>query len=549
KCDECGKAFFSSESLEQHKRDKHASFECRYCSRAFVSIEARDQHVGAIHPTLPCHEYSKKFRSPSALGEHQWDEHSSFKCSFCDLEFGSSVMRDGHEIAAHFYPCTQCDSDFKSADALQQHETALHGVDLGRSDTSDQQDVGHSTEWPQSPALAPCQETGSQASSRVGDFATVVVTSYLDASRTLPGPSSSGQQSSDPESGSAGEVSSLHSPTSYASAIDNSDCPMEAYCTKENTSEDPCSSTVECSHSFSLDDAGDEQGMRCWRCGGVFDNEEDCKGHSCGFLGNGIPLHCSDCYSCFADETSLQQHITQRMAFACQWCGLQFCFEGLLQDHMESHLKCRKCGTSFGDESELYRHTELEHPVVVCWECDGAVILQDSLELHYASEHPTCAICGLRMKERDLLDEHVNSEHANVVHPLESDRISESEGRRSHCNHVTDSQSWSGEIDTDDEERKSALPSGSLSPCSQGLSQSAARQVDQSLADSDHEKETTSNLRQVPSPSPTPPVNGSGASQSDLHTLVAQETLPHSDAQPVSPNSSSFLTESYDSIR
>ncbi|KAI6006984.1 hypothetical protein EDD15DRAFT_2537570 [Pisolithus albus] len=546
KCDKCSKAFFSSESLEQHKRDKHGSFECRYCSRAFNSIEARDQHVGAVHPTLPCHEYSKKFRSPSALEERQLGEHSSFKCSFCDFEFSSSVMRDGHEVAAHFYPCTQCDYDFKSADALEQHGAALHGVDLGRSDTSDQQDVDHSTERLQSPALAPRQETGLQASSGVGDFATVVVTSYPEASGTPPGLSSSGKQSSDPESGSAGEVSSLHSPASYASAIDNSDCQLEAYCTKENISEDPRSPTVECSHSFSLDNAGDEQGMCCWRCGGVFDNEEDCKAHSCGFLGTEIPLHCSDCYSCFADETSLQRHIAQRMAFTCQWCGLQFCFESLLQDHMESHFQCRRCGTSFVNESELLRHTELDHPVVVCWECGGAVILQDNLELHYASEHPTCAICGVRMKERDLLDEHVSSEHANAVYPLESDRISESEGGRSHCNHVTDSQSWSGGIHADDEERNSALPSRSLSPCSQGLSQSAARQVDQPLADSDHEKETTSDLRQVPLPSPTPPVNGSGASQSDLHTLVAEETLPHSDAQPASPNSS-FLSESYDS--
>ncbi|KAI6131017.1 hypothetical protein EDD16DRAFT_1538284 [Pisolithus croceorrhizus] len=527
KCGECDKAFSSSESLEQHKRDKHGSFECRHCNRAFNSIEARDQHVGAVHPTPLCHKYSKKFRSPSTLEEHQWDEHSTFKCSFCDLEFGSSVMRGGHEVAAHFYPCTQCDCDFKSADALREHESALHGVDLGRNVISDQQDVGQSTKQLQSPALALCHETGLRANSGVGDHAAVVLTSYLDAFRALPGPSSSGQQLSDPELGSAGEVSSLHSPASYASAIDNSDSPMEVYRVKEN-----------------INNVGDEHGTRCWRCQGVFDTEEDFKDHGCGFLGKEIPLHCSDCYSCFAEETSLQQHLTQRMAFACQWCGIQFCFESLLQDHMESHLKCRKCGTSFGNESELYRHTELEHPVVVCWECGGAVILQDSLELHYASEHPNCAICGVRMKERDLLDEHVNSEHANSRHPLESGRNSEYEGGRSHCNHVTDSQSWGGEISTDDEERSSAVPSVSLSPC---LSQSAARQVDLPLADSDHEKETTSDLRQVPSPSPTPPVDGSGSSQSDFDTLVTQETLPHSDAQPVSPNSS-FLTESYDSV-
>jgi hypothetical protein len=34
---------------------------------------------------------------------------------------------------------------------------------------------------------------------------------------------------------------------------------------------------------------------------------------------------------------------------------------------------------------------------VVCWDCDGAVVEQDSLELHYAvsPEHPSCTFCGV----------------------------------------------------------------------------------------------------------------------------------------------------------
>lgn len=520
-CDECDRAFSSPDSLEQHKRDTHASFECRHCSRAFRSIEARNQHVDAVHPMLPCHKCSKKFRSPSTLEQHQRHDHPSIKCSICGLEFSSSVMRDTHETAAHFYPCTQCDRDFKSDDALRQHENTLHGVDLDRSDTLDQENVGHCIEQLPSLAQTSCHETGQHPNSRASNLTTVVVTSYPDECRIQPRSNSSEQQLSDPESVSAGQVSSLHSPASYASAIDGSEAPMEGCSVKENINGD-----------------GDEQGTRCWRCGGVFDTEEEFRSHACGFLGREIPLHCPDCYSCFADETSLQQHLTTKMAFACQCCGLQFCFRSLLQEHLESHLKCQKCGISFGDESELYRHKEHEHPIVVCWECGGAVILQDNLDLHYASEHPTCSICGVRMKERDMLDEHVNSEHANSGHSPKSDRISES-GRDQ-----ADDQSSSEDIGVGSEKHNVAVPS---SPSAVGSTQFSVPQMDNHLADSDHKKETRGDSHQIPSPSLTPSVNGSDASQSNFGTLVAQETLLHSDPQPVSPNSS-FLTESYDSV-
>ncbi|KAI6021058.1 hypothetical protein EDC04DRAFT_387320 [Pisolithus marmoratus] len=529
KCDECDRTFSSLDSLGQHKLHKHASLQCHHCSCAFKSIEARDQHADAVHPVLPCHKCSKRFRSPNTLEQHQRDEHPSLKCNFCDLEFSSSALRDGHEVAAHLYPCTQCGRYFKSADLLQHHVSALHDVDVEHHGTSDQQNVGHRIEQLQSPAQTLCHETALHANSCVGNSTMVVFTPHPDASRTPPELGSSEQQLSDPESASAGQASSLHSPVSYASAVDDSESPMEVYCVKEDSN-----------------DIGDGLGTHCWRCGDVFDAEEDFRNHNCGFLGTEIPLHCSDCYSCFEDEASLQQHLAKRIAFACRWCGLQFCFEGLLQDHMESHLKCRKCGISFGDESQLYRHTEHEHPVVVCWECGGAVILQDSLDLHYASEHPTCTICGVRMKERSMLDEHVNSEHVNSERPLESDRISESQDGQ--CNLTqTDSQSSSGEISIDDESHSNAVPSESLSPSTPDLSESSAHRGDDSLTDSDPEKENTGDLRQIPSPLLTPSVTSSDANQSNCDNLAGKETLPHSDTQPVSPNSS-FLTESYDSI-
>lgn len=48
-----------------------------------------------------------------------------------------------------------------------------------------------------------------------------------------------------------------------------------------------------------------------------------------------------------------------------------------------------------------------DHPVVVCWDCDGIVIEKDSLELHYAnsSAHLSCAFCGLGKRNLADMDE------------------------------------------------------------------------------------------------------------------------------------------------
>ena len=55
------------------------------------------------------------------------------------------------------------------------------------------------------------------------------------------------------------------------------------------------------------------------------------------------------------------------------------------------------------DIISLAQHREHQHPIVVCWDCEGAIISEDNLDLHYASEHPPCTICGARMRTRDAL--------------------------------------------------------------------------------------------------------------------------------------------------
>lgn len=55
----------------------------------------------------------------------------------------------------------------------------------------------------------------------------------------------------------------------------------------------------------------------------------------------------------------------------------------------------------------VYQHVESDHPVVVCWDCDGVVVEKNSLEFHYTDSpaHPSCAICGLGEKNSADMDE------------------------------------------------------------------------------------------------------------------------------------------------
>ena len=55
---------------------------------------------------------------------------------------------------------------------------------------------------------------------------------------------------------------------------------------------------------------------------------------------------------------------------------------------------------------ESRQHVELDHPVVVCWDCDGIVVEKNSLELHYteSSAHPSCTFCGVGKKNSADMD-------------------------------------------------------------------------------------------------------------------------------------------------
>ncbi|KIJ05327.1 hypothetical protein PAXINDRAFT_21398 [Paxillus involutus ATCC 200175] len=159
----------------------------------------------------------------------------------------------------------------------------------------------------------------------------------------------------------------------------------------------------------------------CIFCSQVFDTDEDLRGHICASRGTifQFPFHCSFCYTQFDDESSLLKHLEEdRISFRCHLCQMLSCSNDMLQDHLLDHPACCKCGKVFIDDLALCDHVGSEHPIVVCWDCDGAVVEQDSLELHYAvsPEHPSCRFCGVGKRIPDDMEEHIKNQHATELH-------------------------------------------------------------------------------------------------------------------------------------
>ncbi|KAF8838950.1 hypothetical protein BDN67DRAFT_825592 [Paxillus ammoniavirescens] len=154
----------------------------------------------------------------------------------------------------------------------------------------------------------------------------------------------------------------------------------------------------------------------CFSCSQLFNTDDDFRGHRevCPFRRIPQPK-CLLCCTQFDDELSLRRHVDDgHMSFSCRLCNTLCCSVDMLEEHTRDHPTCRRCGNHFINDQDLCKHVELEHPIMVCWDCGGAIVEQDGLEHHYTDspDHPTCAFCGVGMKNVDAMDEHVRAHHA-----------------------------------------------------------------------------------------------------------------------------------------
>ncbi|KAG6379708.1 hypothetical protein JVT61DRAFT_10237 [Boletus reticuloceps] len=226
----------------------------------------------------------------------------------------------------------------------------------------------------------------------------------------------------------------------------------------------------------------------------------------------------------------------------------------MLQDHLLSHPTCGRCGKSFADHLALCAHVESDHPVVVCWDCDGIVVERNSLELHYAesSAHPTCAFCGVGKRTAADMNEHFRR-----VHP------STAEMERHPGGDVTASADKESQSDREDTMRQQ-LEEFEHAPLSSvaeiggplggpgGEPQSTPLQTESSLSLSPQppmppqvkyvDDEGTGNPSIIngeeASPSPTPSEHGSDTSRLQIPASKVTITATNNDTRPPSPASS-----------
>ncbi|KAL4073553.1 hypothetical protein J3A83DRAFT_4229431 [Scleroderma citrinum] len=574
-CDECSKTFSSFDALEQHKRDKHPSFGCNYCNRVFGSAEARSMHETITHPRHWCEKCGMLFLSSDALEEHKRTKHPSFKCNYCSRVFASTETREQHESAAHpIHPCDKCDKRFSSSNMLQKHKQDVHPLykcnfcdfDFVSANARDQhQETTHSN------LSIHCDDGVESAivhNLNLDHHCTEQLKSlsempHLDNSFLTPHPNSNVEsvnappfslkilckspEPSLPRSQSqelvSAPVSRASHPYSRDGLVSASDVLIPDDPSREPTNNDSPDRSRESS-------AGEQQTARfCLSCQGIFDTDEDFRNHACKSHGSEIPACCSYCCIQFGNEDALEKQLSERAPLPCKMCGLQLCSEVMLQDHLESHPTCRKCGMLFGNEPELYRHTEIEHPVIVCWDCD-AVISQESLPSHLASTHPSCPICDLRMRESSMLDEHINNEHSEGSlsehkDPQDSGEHQSGNGQSNifakplNCNELMllKQKEHREESSVSSESHPSFTPPSTLDEKANGTITSRTYRSE----------ESPDELHQTAPSLLAPFISGNNDTKSEAVIPVAQGSLHHSQLE--SPGSSVVITESYDGMR
>ena len=145
---------------------------------------------------------------------------------------------------------------------------------------------------------------------------------------------------------------------------------------------------------------------------------------------------CFKCEKCtyFGSKKEIEKHTnsdhgmdkeshTIPEAFPCEFCSLVLVNFPSLQEHMnELHtptvFECQYCVFASENKSTVEKHNEDEHAKRIrCQVCEEFVKDETSLKEHTDSMHKmpepfACDLCGLVLANYELLQNHVNNDHA-----------------------------------------------------------------------------------------------------------------------------------------
>ncbi|XP_029385788.1 zinc finger protein 142 isoform X2 [Echeneis naucrates] len=135
------------------------------------------------------------------------------------------------------------------------------------------------------------------------------------------------------------------------------------------------------------------------------------------------PRHfCTLCDFCSYTLDDVKRHNlrchTGELEHPCTHCDARFSSEIALRNHckrvhqFQVHFSCKQCDFTCNSEDTLKAHQQSKHHQVKCSTCQESFETKESLESHQRSHlaHP-CQLCPFAAKTRQLLGQHLLSEH------------------------------------------------------------------------------------------------------------------------------------------
>lgn len=142
KCEDCGKAFKTSESLRMHKVSNHqeinfvCSIDSKGCGLVFETESLLRTHF-KTHPftdfrnanLFGCTKCDKTFKARDGLGLHTAAIHKKekpFTCTYCLLKFTRKYVLNSHIKLHTGYDCKYCNQKFSRKSILKIHMEEEH---------------------------------------------------------------------------------------------------------------------------------------------------------------------------------------------------------------------------------------------------------------------------------------------------------------------------------------------------------------------------------------------------------------------------------------